>query len=187
MKQLKTLAATCMAGLSLLGGVGRAEAKTIHYREQSFGSFHNTAIDTNGDTIPATLSLLTGKTSVGNMTGETLGEFRPLTPQDIPSGECTAGTLEFTFVTGVGINRFADGSILVLAPTFSVLCVDPQAGAGIFINRGEFQSRGSTKRFAGASGTWETRGTVIGLVPGPGGTAVAGTINFELEGTLLVP
>jgi len=187
MKQFKTLAATCIAGLSLLGGVGQVEAKMIRYHEQSFGSFHNTAIDTNGDTIPATLSLLTGKTSVGDMTGETLGEFRPLGPQDTPSGECALGTLEFTFVNGVGINRFHDGSLLVLAPTFSVLCLDPLAGTGIFINRGEFQSRGSTKRFEGASGTWETHGTVIGLVVGPGGAAVAGTVNFDLVGTLLVP
>jgi hypothetical protein len=187
MKQLQTLAATCMVGLSLLGGVGQVEARMIHYHERSFGSFHNTAIDTNGDTIPATLSLLTGKTNVGRMTGETLGEFRPLTPQDTPSGECAMGTVEFTFVNGVGINRFHDGSILVLAPTFSVLCIDPLMGTGIFINRGEFQSRGSTKRFEGASGMWETHGTVIGLVVGPGGAAVAGTVNFDLVGTLLLP
>src|SRR5712691_1298152 len=187
MKQFKTLAAMCIAGLFLLRGVGQVEARMIRYHEQSFGSFHNTAIDTNGDTIPATLSLLTGKTSVGDMTGETLGEFRPLGLQDTPSGECALGTLEFTFVNGVGINRFHDGSLLVLAPTFSVLCLDPLAGTGLFINRGEFQSRGSTKRFEGASGTWETHGTVIGLVVGPGGAAVAGTVNFDLVGTLLLP
>jgi len=187
MKQLKTLAVTCITGLSLLRGIDPVEAKTIRYHEQSFGSFHNTAIDTNGDTIPATLSLLTGRTSVGPMTGETLGEFRPLGPNDIPTGECAAGTFEFAFVNGVGINRFQDGSILVLAPTFSVLCLDPLTGTGIFINRGEFQSRGSTKRFAGASGSWETRGTATGLVVGPDGAAVAGTINFELKGTLVVP
>jgi hypothetical protein len=187
MKQLKTLAVTWMAGLSLFGGVGQVEATMIRYYEQSFGSFHNTAIDTNDDTIPATLSLLTGKTSVGGMTGETLGEFRPLGPDDTPTGECAAGNLEFTFVNGVGINRFQDGSILVLAPTFSVLCLDPLTGTGIFINKGEFQSRGSTKRFAGVSGSWETRGTATGLVVAPDGAAVAGTINFELNGTLIVP
>ena len=187
MKQLKTLAATCLAGLSLLGGAGQVEAKMMPYHERSFGSFHNTAIDTNGDTIPATLSLLTGKTNVGRMTGETFGEFRSLTPQDTPSGECAVGTVEFTFVNGVGINRFRDGSILVLAPTFSVLCINPLAGTGIFINKGDFQSRGSTKRFAEVSGTWETHGTVVGLMVGPGGVAVAGTINFELNGTLIVP
>jgi hypothetical protein len=187
MKQLKTLAVTGMAGLFLLRGVDPTEAKTIRYHEQSFGSFHNTAIDTNGDTIPATLSLVTGKTNVGQMTGETLGEFRPLGPNDTPTGECAAGTLEFTFVNGVGINRFQDGSILVLAPTFSVLCLDPLTGTGIFINQGEFQSRGSTKRFAGASGSWETLGTVTGLVVGPDGAAVAGVLNFELRGTLIVP
>lgn len=187
MVQLKMLAVSCVAGLSLLGSAHLVEARTIQYRERSFGSFHNTAIDTNGDLIPATLSILTGKTSVGQMNGETLGEFRPLGPLDTPSGECAAGTLEFTLVNGVGINRFHDGSILVLAPTFSVLCLDPLIGTGIFINRGDFQSRGSTKRFAGASGSWETHGTVIGLVVGPGGVAVAGTINFELNGTLIVP
>lgn len=187
MKQLKTLTVMCVAGLSLIGGVCPVEARTIQYRERSAGSFHNTAIDTNGDTIPATLSLLSGKTSEGRMTGETLGEFRPLGPQDTPTGECAAGTFEFTLVNGVGINRFQDGSILVLAPTFSVLCIDPLAGTGIFINRGEFQSRGSTKQFEGASGSWETRGTVTGLVVGPGGAAVVGTVNFELKGTLLIP
>lgn len=188
MKQLKTLTVTFMAGLSLLGGVGQVEAKTIQYQERSFGSFHNTAIDTNGDTIPATLSLLTGQTNVGDMTGETLGEFRPLGPADIPTGECAGRNLEFTFVNGVGINRFQDGSILVLAPTFSVLCLDPLTGTGIFINRGEFQSRGSTKRFEGVSGLWETRGTVIGLVFNPTtGAAEAGTVNFELKGTLTAP
>ncbi len=187
MKQFQILAVTCLTGLSLLRGASPVEAKTIPYHEQSFGSFHNTAIDTNGDSIPATLSLLTGKTSVGRMTGETLGEFRPLGPNDTPTGECAAGTLEFTFVNGIGINRFHDGSILVLAPTFSVFCLNPAAGTGIFINRGEFQSRGSTKQFAGVSGSWETHGTAVGLVFGPGGVAVAGTINFELNGALLLP
>jgi hypothetical protein len=187
MKKLKTLTAASVVGLSLIGGTYPLEARTIQYRERSTGSFHDTAIDTNGDTIPATLSLLSGKTSVGWMTGETLGEFRPLGPQDTPTGECAAGTFEFTLVNGVGINRFDDGSILVLAPSFSVLCLDPITGTGVFINRGAFQSRGSTKRFEGASGSWETRGTAVGLVVGPNGAAVAGTINFELQGTLLVP
>ncbi len=187
MKQFNTFAVACMTGLALLRGATPVEARTIHYQERSFGSFHNTAIDTNGDTIPATLSLLIGKTSIGRMTGETFGEFRPLGPGETPSGECAAGTIELTFVNGVGINRFHDGSILVLAPTFSVFCLDPVGGTGIFINRGEFQSHGSTKRFAGASGSWETRGTAVGLMLGPGGTVVAGTINFELQGTLIVP
>jgi hypothetical protein len=102
-----------------------------------------------------------------------LGEFRLLGPQDTPTGECAAGTLGFTFVNGVGINRFQDGSILVLVPIFSVLCIDPFSGTGIFINRGVFQSRGSTKRFAGASGPWKTQGTVVGLVVGSNGAAVA--------------
>ncbi len=133
MKQLKTLAASCIAGLSLLA-VGQVEAKTIQYLERSAGSFHNTAIDTNGDTIPATLSLLSGDTSVGRMTGETLGEFRPLGPGDTPTGECAAGTLEFTLVNGVGINRFRAESILVLGPTVSVLCVGPLQGTGMLIN-----------------------------------------------------
>ena len=177
-----------LGGLLLLVAIDSATARTIKYQERSFGSFHNTAIDTNGDSIPATLSLLTGKTNVGRMTGETLGEFRPLDPNtEIPSGECTGGTLEFTLVNGVGINRYWDGSILVLAPNFSVLCIDPQTGTGIFINRGTFQSRGSTNRFAGASGSWETFGTVTGLVFSPIGEAVTGTINFELNGDLVLP
>lgn len=188
MKRLKLTTRILLGGILLLGAVEPATAKIIKYRERSFGTFHNTAIDTNGDTIPATLSLLTGQTNVGRMTGETLGEFRPLDPNtDTPSGECTAGTLEFTFVNGVGVNRFRDGSILVLAPTFSVLCLDPLTGSGIFINRGEFQSRGSTKRFAGVSGSWETHGTVLGLVFTPTGVGVTGTINCELKGNLILP
>jgi hypothetical protein len=188
MRPLRITIRTLIGGLLLLGSVDSATAKTTKYRERSFGTFHNTAIDTNGDTIPATLSLLTGQTNVGRMTGETLGEFRPLDPNtDTPSGECATGALEFTFVNGVGVNRFRDGSILVLAPTFSVLCLDPLTGSGIFINRGEFQSRGSTKRFAGVSGSWETHGTVIGLVFTPTGVGVTGTINFELNGDLILP
>lgn len=187
MKQFKILVVTSIVGFSLIGGAHPTEAKTMQYHERSAGSFHDTAVDTNGDGVPATLSLLNGKTSVGWMRGETLGEFRPLGPQETPTGECAAGTFEFTFVHGIGINRFYDGSILVLTPTFSVLCIDPMSGTGIFINRGVFQSRGSTKRFAGASGSWETRGSVVGLVVGLNGTVVAGTVNFKLNGTLVIP
>lgn len=188
MTRLKTTTGVLISSLLLFGTVDPAPAETINYRERSVGTFHNTAIDTNGDTISATLSLLTGKTSAGPMTGETLGEFRPFNPStDTPSGECAAGTLEFPFVNGVGINRFQDGSILVLAPNFSVLCLDLPTGTGIFINRGEFQSRGSTKRFAGVSGSWETHGTVTGLVFTPTGGAVIGTVNFELNGNLILP
>lgn len=72
------------------------------------------------------------------MRGETLGEFRPLGPQDTLTGEGAAGAFEFTLVNGGGINRFHDGSILVLVPTFSVLCIDPMWGTGIFINQRVF-------------------------------------------------
>jgi len=107
MTRLQITTGMWLVSLLLLGTVEPASAKTIKYQERSFGTFHNTAIDTNGDTIPATLSLLTGHTTAGRMTGETLGEFRPLDPTlDTPSGECAAGTLEFTFVNGVGVNRF---------------------------------------------------------------------------------
>lgn len=188
MTRLKTHIGMLIGSLLLLGTANPASAGTIKYRERSFGTFHTTAIDTNGDMIPATLSLLTGKTSAGPMTGETLGEFRPFNPAtDTPSGECAIGTLEFPFVNGVGVNRFQDGSMLVLAPKFSVLCLDPLTGTGIFINRGEFQSRGSTKRFEGVSGSWETHGTVTGLVFTPTGQGVIGTVNFELNGNLVLP
>jgi len=188
MTRLKTTTGVLIGSLLLIGTIDPATAETIKYRERSFGTFHNTAIDTNGDTIPATLSLLTGKTSAGPMTGETLGEFRPFDPaKDTPSGECAVGTLEFPFVNGVGVNRFHDGSILVLAPNFSVLCLNPLTGTGTFINRGEFQSRGSTKQFKGVSGSWETHGTVTGLVFTPTGQGVMGTVNFELNGNLVLP
>ena len=188
MMPLKTTTGVLIGSLLLIGTIDPAAAGTIRYRERSSGSFHNTAIDTNGDTIPATLSLLTGKTSAGPMTGETLGEFRLFNPNtDTPSGECAVGTLEFPFVNGIGVNRFQDGSILVLAPQFSVLCLDPLTGTGIFVNRGVFQSRGSTKRFQGVSGSWETHGTVTGLVFTPTGEGVMGTVNFELNGNLILP
>jgi len=188
MTRLKTTTGVVISSLLLFGTIDPVAAETIKYRERSFGTFHNTAIDTNSDSIPATLSLLIGKTSAGPMTGETLGEFRPFNPNtDTPRGECAVGTLEFPFVNGVGVNRFQDGSILVLAPNFSVLCLDPLTGTGIFINRGEFQSRGSTKRFEGVSGSWETHGTVTGLVFTPTGQGVMGTVNFELNGNLVLP
>ncbi len=187
MQKRKVLFFVGIVGSVLLSGVSPSHAKTLHYHERSSGSFHNTVIDTNGDTIPATVSLVQGNTSAGRMQGETFGEFRPLGINETPSGECTPGTVELAFVNGIGINRFGDGSILVLAPTFSVLCLDPASATGTFINKGVFLDRGSTKRFAKASGSWETHGTVVGLVFAPSGTVVAGTVTFELTGTLTLP
>jgi hypothetical protein len=152
------------------------------YREKSSGTFVNSPTDTNQDGIPATLSLVTGRSNMGRLTGHTLGELAPA----IPTGACAANELELQFVSGVGIKYFTRGDVLVLAPTSSVLCAAAD-GTGVFVNQGIFQSHGSTGRFAGVPGTWETHGQVTGLVINPLGLAEIGTIAFTIEGTLILP
>lgn len=154
-----------------------------YYSEESSGTFATSPTDINQDGIPATLSLLTGQSTMGRLTGHTLGELAPVFP---PTGACTADELELQFVSGVGIKHFTKGDVLVLAPTSSVLCAAAD-GTGVFVNQGIFQSHGSTGRFAGVSGNWETHGQVTGLVVNPLGLAEIGTIAFTIEGTLILP
>ena len=89
-----------------------------HYREEISGTFLTSPTDINQDGIPASLSLLTGRSTMGRLTGHTLGELAPALP---PTGACAANELELQFVSGVGIKHFAKGALKVNFP-FSAQC-----------------------------------------------------------------
>ena len=183
---LKKLTVGAAVGFVLTGGaIGNVEAKDIRYRENSSGTFSNTAIDTNGDGTLATLSLYTGHTNLGQITGQGVFEYLPIPFPPPPPTNCPAGTVEFQFVVGRGVNTFKDGDQLILVPGSSLLCADPTTGLATFRNTGVFA--GGTGRFAGATGSFETRGTVTVLLVNQIGSAEFGLSNFEITGTLILP
>lgn len=183
---LKKLTIGAAVGFVLAGGaIGNVEAKDMRYRESSSSTFSNTAIDTNGDGTLATLSLYTGHTNLGQITGQGVFEYLPIPFPPPPPTNCPAGTVEFQFVVGRGVNTFKDGDQLILVPGSSLLCADPTTGLGTFHNIGVFA--GGTGRFAGATGSFETRGTVAVLLVNQLGSAEFGLSNFEITGTLTLP
>lgn len=184
-----TRGATLILLLSLV--VGPVEARELQYRERSAGTLSDSNLDTDGDGSTATQLELSGKSRFGRFLGQSRVEYGPnplAPPNQCPQVDRDGNPelqLEFEFVAGFGVKTFDRGDQLIQLPTSSLLCVNPANGVGFFQNTGIFV--GGTGRFAGASGSFETEGTISTLLLNADGTPGFGIVNFSLEGPIKLP
>ncbi|MEO8260031.1 MAG: hypothetical protein ABI868_21985 [Acidobacteriota bacterium] len=146
------------------------------------GSFVPTAIEIQPDTITDE-ELLAGNGTLGPFTFRKL-RTDELTPQSF--GSCGSGAgPSIRVVAGAGVFRFEDGSLLTVTVTEGVLCVDLDHGIGHLAET--YEITGGTGRFNGATGTFQSTGTLAAVLFSASGAASLLTSTGELKGTVRVP
>ena len=104
-------------------------------------------------------------------------------PSTEPPSTCSASTqLYFPTVTGAGVFRFQDGSLLTVTMTEGSVCVDLTAGVGHLTET--YQITGGTGRFKLASGTLRLTGLLNPALFDAFGNPKLLTNTGEFEGTV---
>ena len=163
--------------LNLAGAAVYAQQK--HVKMTFSGTLEASAINLQPDT----------NTDGENVAGDgTLGPFtfRELhadlaAPQ--PSSTCSGPTrIYFPTVSGGGVFRFQDGSLLMVNITEGAICIDFAAGMARLTEN--YQITGGTRRLKGASGTLTLTATLIPVLFNASGGAVLVTNTGNFEGTV---
>jgi len=144
----------------------------------------------SGTAVATTLSLLPGTVTdedhlEGNGTGGsfTFRQLRTDGPAAQPPSGCTSPRY-FMVVTGAGVFRFQDGSLLIVRIAEGSGCIDLTAGNTQLIV--VYEITGGTKRFSGASGDLTLKATFTPVFRNPSTNApVLLTLTGEFEGTIL--
>jgi hypothetical protein len=145
----------------------------------------------SGTLEPSTVNLQPNtNTDQENLAGNgTLGSFtfRELhadiaSPQ--PSSTCSGPThLYFPTVTGAGVFRFQDGSLLTVKVPQGAICIDLSAGMAHLTET--YQVTGGTGRFKGASGALMLTAMLIPVLFNASNGVELATMTGEFEGTVL--
>jgi hypothetical protein len=156
MKRIATLMATVALMLNL--GVAGIYAQQGPVSMTFSGSNVATTINLqNGNTVTDE-EILAGNGTLGPFTYREL-HADTIPPPPPPSTCSGANQLYFLTVTGAGIFRFQDGSLLTVRFTQGSGCADLVAGAAQLT--GTYQITGGTGRFKGASGTLMRTSTLV--------------------------
>ena len=146
------------------------------------GSMVPTAVDVQPNTITDE-ELLAGDGTLGSFT------FRKLRTDDtvpVSFGACGSGFgPTVRVVAGGGVFRFEDGSLLTVAVTEGVLCVDLDHLVGHLTET--YQVTGGTGRLRGATGSLQSTGTLKPVMFSASNAAVLLTNAGHLKGTIQLP
>jgi hypothetical protein len=144
----------------------------------------------SGTLEPSTINLQPGtNNNEEDVAGNgTLGPFtyRGLhadTASPQPSSTCSGPThLYFLTVTGAGVFRFQDGSLLTVRITQGAACIDFTAGVEHLTET--YQVTGGTGRFKGASGALTLTATLMPVLFNASGGVPLATDTGEFQGTV---
>jgi hypothetical protein len=168
-----------LVALMLNLAVAGVYAQQKHVKMTFSGTLEVSAINLQPDT----------NTDGENVAGDgTLGPFtfRELhadlaAPQ--ASSTCSGPTrIYFPTVSGGGVFRFQDGSLLTVNITEGAICIDFAAGMARLTEN--YQITGGTRRLKGASGTLTLTATLIPVLFNASGGAVLVTNTGNFEGTV---
>jgi hypothetical protein len=168
-----------LVALMLNFGVAGAYAQQKHVKMTFSGTLEVSAINLQPDT----------NTDSENVAGDgTLGPFtfRELhadvaVPQ--PSSTCSGPTrVSFPTVSGGGVFRFQDGSLLTVNITGGAICIDFAAGMANLTEN--YQITGGTKHLKGASGTLTLTATLTPVLFNASNSVVLATNTGKFEGTI---
>ena len=172
MKHIATVA------LMLNLGVAGAYAQQKHVKMTFSGTNVATTIDLQANTV----------TDDEDLAGD--GTLGPFTYRELhadgesqPSSTCSGpNQLFFPTVTGAGVFRFQDGSLLAVRITEGGICVDFTAGVGHLTLT--YQITGGTRRFKGASGALTLAATLMPVLLNASNLPALLTNTGEFEGTV---
>jgi len=131
-----------------------------NFTESFSGSFQSGPMntDTNDDGAPASVATLSGTSTFGPVTIESVNEFMLIEP----TGECAEGDLEFSLLRGNFIKRITDtGELLFGTWQAGTSCFDPETKESTTTQSGVFS--GGTGKFENATGPVEITFTSVDL------------------------
>ena len=173
MKHIATLALMLQLGVASV--YAQQDPVKMHYS----GSNVATTINLQDGTVTDE-EILAGNGTLGPFT---LRELRADTASPQPSSTCSGPTqLYFPIVTGAGVFRFQDGSLLTVRITEGAVCADLTAGVGHLTVT--YQITGGTGRFKGASGTLTLTATLTPVLFNASNAPELLTNTGEFEGTV---
>jgi hypothetical protein len=151
-------------GLAMVLGLAGVTRDAVAGEQQLSGSFAGSsvsiALDTNGDGMTAVLSMGRGKTNLGSITFQTVGESAARLPA---VNTCPSGHWEFPLLMAHGVLQLDDsGNLLFAHWTSGVTCFDPITAT--FTTRGKGTFEGGTGKYAKATGSFATTTTGKPLV-----------------------
>ena len=174
MKHIATVA------LMLNLGVAGAYAQQRPVKMTFSGTLGRRAVNILPDTITVEYDVA-GDGTLGPFTFREL-HAEAASPQ--PSSSCSSGPY-IPIVTGGGVFRFQDGSLLTVTVTEGAICVDLTAGvAGVAHDTVSYQITGGTGRFKNASGTLTFTATVTPVLRTASVVVPINTNTGEFEGTV---
>jgi hypothetical protein len=142
----------------------------------------------SGSNVATTINL-----EDGTVTDEELfageGALGPFTYRELhadlqnPQPSSTCSGPYFPIVTGGGVFRFQDGSLMTVNVTDGAICVDLTTGLGQLTET--YQITGGTGRFKTASGTLTLTGTLNVVLSDASGNPKLLTNTGKFEGTVL--
>ena len=173
MKHIATLALMLQLGVASV--YAQQDPVKMHYS----GSNVATTINLQDGTVTDE-EILAGNGTLGPFT---LRELHADTASPQPSSTCSGPTqLYFPIVTGAGVFRFQDGSLLTVRITEGAVCADLTAGVGHLTVT--YQITGGTGRFKGASGTLTLTATLTPVLFNASNAPELLTNTGEFEGTV---
>jgi len=159
-------------------GVAAAHAEQSHLAMTFSGTNVATTINLQANTVTDETQLA-GKSSLGPFT------FRELHADGaapLPPSGCTGPS--FGVLKGAGVFRFQDGSLLIVNVVDGSGCINLAAGkAALIVN---YQIRGGTGRFSGASGRLTMTATIMPVLGNAANAPALLTNTGKFEGTILL-
>lgn len=172
MKRIATLA------LILQLGVAGVYAQPNPVKMNYSGSNVATTINLEDGTVTDE-ELLAGNGALGAFTYR---ELHADTASPQSSTTCSSPYF-FPILSGAGVFRFLDGSLMTVNVTKGAICVDPTTFLGQLTET--YQITGGTGRFKGATGTLTLTGTLNVVLSDTSGNPKLLTNTGEFEGTVL--
>jgi hypothetical protein len=168
---------TATVALMLLLGVPAVYSQQNPVKMTYSGSNVATTINLQDRTVTDE-ELLAGNGALGAFT---FRELHADTTSPQPSSTCSGPY--FPIVTGAGVFRFQDGSLLTVNVTEGAICVDLTAGVGHLTET--YKITGGTRRFKHATGTLVLTGTLSVVLSDASGNPALLTNAGKFHGTVL--
>ena len=162
-----------------------AQAEERKYQDQISGTGAPSSFDFNGDGVKGLYVTYVGKSNLGLVHGGSLVEYD--FPALAPNAACPVGMFKLPIIASAGNRALTatDGQLFLRDDAAgSLFCLNPTTGAFTMSIKGIFT--GGMGRFAGATGTYEYKGSGNVLLSDKAGMPFGGFV-LETEGKISLP
>ena len=178
----KLILTVILCALFILSAASARAEERLPIAATFSGSFVSTQFDTNGDGLPANLSLVNAKSNLGQLSLQGLIENAISGPATCANGNNGSET---RLINGNIVGRFhSTEDLFFIQLSAQSTCFDPSAN--VFFINATGNVTGGTGRFIQATGSVETKATAKNLMADPTGHFF-GAQSGTLRGTITLP